>query len=386
MNRYSIVNQFRWLLSPSNSFRYLSNNNRSVVKNFDKKTFDYIYKRRLESFNNNKEQMINAIRTNIESIVKTSSITNYLMNLNTKTQHEFFSKSISIEQLRDLLFFAYEHNIKLNFISKLSLKPNDNFDPNSFIELINLFVLHQQKYYDIKTKNPNEILQNLINQYELNLTNDQIKSISLNELSLLCSAMYRLHLSLKNINLLTYIAQHLIDDEKKPFLSAVDKQNFIKILTLSNYVNVNVAESLANRFNQSFEKHLQSNLHKFSYEIVRMTMRIGIYFSTFRFHSNRFFGNCLKLIELESNSANPLYRAKDIILIMNTLIYMGYVRKINVKYVDLIHIYHQMNQFDKQPERLLDVLSPLAMINYFPEDLLKELFTKENLNRLIGTI
>ncbi|CAF3460263.1 unnamed protein product, partial [Rotaria sp. Silwood2] len=132
------------------------------------------------------------------------------------------------------------------------------------------------------------------------------------------------------------------------------------------------------------EQHIQSNLSSFSYEIVRMTMRIGIYFSMLHFYTNEFFKNCLKLIELESNSSTPLYRAKDIIQIMNTLIYMGYVRKQNVKYLDLIHTYHQMNQFDKKSERLVDVLAPLAIINCFPENLLQELFTKENLNQLIG--
>ncbi|CAF4913701.1 unnamed protein product, partial [Rotaria sp. Silwood2] len=126
-------------------------------------------------------------------------------------------------------------------------------------------------------------------------------------------------------------------------------QNFIKILTLSNYGKITIAQSLANRFNQSFEQHIQSNLSSF-----------------------------------KSNSSTPLYRAKDIIQIMNTLIYMGYVRKQNVKYLDLIHTYHQMNQFDKKSERLVDLLAPLAIINCFPENLLQELFTKENLNQLIG--
>ncbi|CAF1500303.1 unnamed protein product [Rotaria sordida] len=389
MIQNSIINYSRWLLFPSFFTRCLSsNNNRLIVKNFDRKTFDYFYTRRLKIFNDNKKQMLNHIRKNLESILKTSSIINYLNNLNSINQYENFSQKISIEQLNDILFFAYEHNIKLNLLTKrlieCILPINNNFYSNLFIELINLFVLHQQKYYDQKTKIPNEILQKFINYLELNLTQNQIKMISLFDLSLLCSAMYRLQISLKNINLLEYIAQYIINDEKKKFLSAVDKQNFIKILTLSNYGKINIAQSLANRFNQSFEQHIQTNLYSFSYEIVRMTMRIGIYFSIFHYYSNQFFQNCLKLIELESNSSRPLYRAKDIIQIMNTLIYMGYIRKQNFKYLELIHTYHQMNQFNNKPERLVDVLAPLAIINCFPENLLEELFTKENLNQLIG--
>ncbi|CAF1017941.1 unnamed protein product [Rotaria sordida] len=388
MIQNSIINYSRWLLFPSFFTRCLSsNNNRLIVKNFDRKTFDYFYIRRLKIFNDNKKQMLNHIRINLESILKTSSIINYLNNLNSINQYENFSQKISIEQLNDILFFAYEHNIKLNLLTKrlieCILPINNNFHSNLFIELINLFVLHQQKYYDQKTKIPNEILQKFINYLELNLTQNQIKMISLFDLSLLCSAMYRLQISLKNINLLEYIAQYIINDEKKKFLSAVDKQNFIKILTLSNYGKINIAQSLANRFNQSFEQHIQTNLYSFSYEIVRMTMRIGIYFSIFHYYSNQFFQNCLKLIELESNSSRPLYRAKDIIQIMNTLIYMGYIRKQNFKYLELIHTYHQMNQFNNKPERLVDVLAPLAIINCFPENLLEELFTKENLNQLI---
>jgi hypothetical protein len=332
--------------------------------------------------------MSNHIRTNIESIFKTSSIINYLTNLNTKNPRKFFSQTITIEQLNDILFFAYENNLKLDFLIKHLIECvspiNPNFHSNLFLEFINFLVLHQQKYYDYQTKNPNEILQKFISHFELNLTNEQIKNYSLSDLSLLCSAMYRLQIPLINIHLLEYIGQYLINDEKKKSLSAVDKQNLIKILTLSNYGRIDIAQALVNRFNQSFEQHIQSNLNTFSYEIVRMTMRIGIYLSFIHFYSQKFFENCLKLIELESNSIKPFYRAKDIIQIMNTLIYMGYIKKINSKYMNLIYIYNQMNQFEQKPERLVDVLAPLASIDYFPEDLLKKLFTNENLNQLTG--
>jgi len=387
---YSIINVSRWLFHPSLFTRYLSNTNRLIIKNFDQKTFDYFYTRRLELFHGNQEQMSNDIRTNIESILKTSSIINYLKNLNTKNQMKFFSQTISIEQFNDILFFAYEHQIKLDLLIKRLIECispiNKPYHSNFFLELINLLVLHQQKYYDHQTKTPNKILQKLINHLELNLTKDQIKSYSLSDLSLLSSAMYRLQISLKNIHLLESIAQYLINDEKNKSLSAVDKQNFIKILTLSNYGRINIAEALANRFNQSFEQHIQLNLTSFSYEIVRMTMRIGIYFSLFHFYSYQFFKNCFQLIELESNSLTPSYRAKDIIQIMNTLIYMGYIRKTNSKYLDLIYMYNQINQFDHKPERLVDVLAPLASIDEFPEDLLKKLFTNENLNQLTGML
>ncbi len=390
MFRYSIINHSRWSCLSSLFSRYSTHNNRLLLKNFDSKTFDYFYSRRLELFNGNKDQMSNHIRTHIESIFQTSSIIDYLINFNSKTSTKHFSHTLTIEQLNDILFFAYEHNIKLDFLTKhlieCVLPINKKFPSNVFIELINLFVLHQQKHYDYQTKSPNKILKNFVNDLELNLTKDEINHFSLSDLSFLCSAMYRLQISLTNTDLLEYIGHYLINDEKKKSLSAVDKQNLIKILTLSNYGTIDIANALANRFNQSFEQHIQSNLNTFSYEIVRMTMRIGIYFVMFQFYSKEFFENCLKLIELESNSLLPFYRAKDIIQIMNTLIYMGYVRKYNLKYLNLIHIYEQMNQFDQKPDRLVDVLAPLATIGYFTENLLEKLFTKDNLNQMTGRI
>jgi len=377
----------RWLLIPSYFSRSLS---RFITKNFDRKTFDYLSSRRLEFFNGNKEQMSSHIRTNLESLLKTSSVLHYLQNFNSKNQIKDFRQTLSIEQLTDILFFAYEHNLKLDLFTKRLLEcvspMSKTFSSNLYLELINLLVLHQQKHYDHQTKNPNEILLKFIHHFEMNLSKNQIENFSLSDLSLLCSAMYRLQIPIKNLDLLQSIGQCLINDEMNKSLSAVDKQNLIKILTLSNYERIDIAESLANRFNQSFEQHLHSNLTSFSYEIVRMTMRIGIYFSLFHFYSQRFFVNCLKLIELESNSTKQSYRAKDIIQIMNTLIYMGYTKKIYFKYMDLIYIYDQMNQFDQKPERLVDVLTPLAMIDYFPDELLKKLFSEENLHQLTGRI
>ena len=376
----------RWLLFPSHFIRSLSNNQRFITKNFDRKTFEYFTSRRLELFNGNKEQMNNQIRTNLEKLLQTSSVLGYLTNFNSKNLTKDFKQTISIEQLSDILFFTYEHNIKLDRFTKrliecVSPVTNKTFPSNLYLELINLLVLHQQKHYDHQTKNPNEFLLKFIHQLELKIP---IEDLSLTDLSLLSSAMYRLHIPIKNPDLLHLIGQHLIDDEIKKSLSAVDKQNLIKILTLSNYGRIEIAEALANRFNQSFEQHLQSNLTSFSYEIVRMTMRIAIYFSSFRFYSQRFFSNCLKLIELESNSDKPSYRAKDVIQIMNTLIYMGHTRKINSKYLDLIDTHDRMDQFDGKPERLVDVLAPMAMIDYFPSELLNKLFTKENLQQLTG--
>lgn len=388
MIQYSFINRTRWLHFPLFISRYLNNTQRLIPKNFDKKTFDYFYARRLKTFDGNQDEMSNHIRINLESILKTSSIIDFLKNFNNKYRSKLFSKTLTIEQLNDILFFAYEHNIKLDLLTKRLIECispiNKNFHSNLFVELINFLVLHQQKYYDNQTKNANKILENFIHHLELNLTNDQIKSISLSDLSLLCSAMYRLQIILKNPVLLDYISQYLIDDEKTKCLSAVDKQNFIKILTLSNYQRIDIAQSLANRFNQSFEEHIQENLHTFSYEIVRMTMRIGIYFSLIHFYSQKFFENCLKLLELESNSIKPSYRAKDTIQIMNTLIHMGYRKNNNSKYMDLIYMYDQMKQFDEKPERLVDALAPLASIGYFPDDLIKKLFTKENLKQLNG--
>jgi hypothetical protein len=357
-----------------------------ITKNFDKKTFEYFTSRRLELFNGNKEQMNSQIRTNLERLLQTSSVLRYLTNFNSKNLTKDFKQIISIEQLTDILFFAYEHNLKLDRFTKrliecVSPVITKTFSSNLYLELINLLVLHQQKHYDHQTKNPNEILLKFIHHLEFNIP---IEELSLTDLSLLSSAMYRLHIPIKNPDLLDSIGQHLINDEIKKSLSAVDKQNLIKILTLSNYGRMEIAEALVNRFNQSFEQHLQSNLTSFSYEIVRMTMRIAIYFSSFHFYSQRFFSNCLKLIELESNSNEPFYRAKDIIQIMNTLIYMGHTRKINSKYLDLIDTYDRMNQFDGKPERLVDVLAPMTMIDYFPDELLKKLFTKENLQQLTG--
>ncbi|CAF3041584.1 unnamed protein product [Rotaria sp. Silwood2] len=106
--------------------------------------------------------MSNHIRINLESILKTSSIINDLINLNFINQYKFFSQKISIAQLNDMLFFAYENTIKLNLLTKrlieCVLPINNSFHSNLFIELIDLFVLHQQKYYDQATKIPNEIL------------------------------------------------------------------------------------------------------------------------------------------------------------------------------------------------------------------------------------
>jgi hypothetical protein len=359
-----------------------------MTKNFERKIFDYFLSHRLKLFNGNQEQMTNQIRANLESLLQTSSVLHYLKNFNSKNSKQDFKQPISIEQLSDILFFAYEHNLKLDLFTKhliecVSPITTKTFSSNFYLELINLFVLHQQKHYDHQTKNPNEILLNFIYHLELNL---QIENLSLTDLSLLSSAMYRLQIPIKNLDLLHLIGQYLIHDENTKSLSAVDKQNLIKILTLSNYGRIDIAEALINRFNQSFEQHLQTNLISFSYEIVRMTMRIGIYLSSFQFYSQRFFSNCLKLIEFESNSIKPTYRAKDIIQIMNTLIYMGYIRKINSKYLDLIDIYHRMNQFDEKPERLVDLLAPLATIDYFHDELLKKLFTKNNLQQLTGKI
>ncbi|CAF1167012.1 unnamed protein product [Adineta steineri] len=387
MFRYSIINHCRWSVLSSLISRHSSKNySPTLKKNFDKKTFDYFYTRRLKIFHDNQQQMSNHIRTHLESLLKTSSIITNLNDLNTRNTMKNFSQTLTIEQFNDLLFFAYEHNIKLDFLIKRLIEclipMNKTISSNLFIEFINLLVLHQQKYYDYQTKNPNKILENIISSFEFNLTDEQIKNISLIDLSLLCSAMYRLQMPLKNQNLLDYIGQYLINDEKKKILSAVDKQNFIKILTLSNYGKISIANSLTNRFNQSFEQHRKLKLNTFSYEIVRMTMRIGIYLLTFRFYSKDFFHNCLKLIEFESNSSSTLYRAKDMIQIMNTLIYMGYIKKNNIKYMNLIYVHDKMKQFEQKPERLVDVLAPLAMIGEFPEDLLEKLFAKENLNQL----
>lgn len=383
----SIIHPSRWL---SSFYRSFSNSNRLIIKNFDRKTFDYLASRRLEKFNGNKEQMSRDIHANLQSLFKTSSVLNYLTNSNSRNSTKSFSQTISIEQLTDILFFAYENNLKLDLFTKHLLEClspiNKPIPFNLHLELINLLVLHQQKHYDHQTKNPNKILQNLIHHLELSLTKDQIHNLPLPEFSLFCSAMYRLQIPLQNQDLLESIGQYLINDEQKKSLSAVDKQNLIKILSLSNYGRREIAQALANRFNQSFEQHLQSNLTSFSYEIVRMTMRIGIYFSLLRFYSARFFRNCCKLIELESSSHKPSYRAKDIIQIMNTLISMGYIRQINSKYIDLIDMYDRMNQFDQKPERLVDVLAPLTSIDYFPDQLLKKLFTQENLLQLNGRI
>ncbi|CAF1482252.1 unnamed protein product, partial [Adineta steineri] len=266
MFRYSIINHSRWSVLSSLISRHSSKNySPTLKKNFDKKTFDYFYTRRLKIFHDNQQQMSNHIRTHLESLLKTSSIITNLNDLNTKNTMKNFSQTLTIEQFNDLLFFAYEHNIKLDFLIKRLIEclipMNKTISSNLFIEFINLLVLHQQKYYDYQTKNPNKILENIISSFEFNLTDEQIKNISLVDLSLLCSAMYRLQMPLKNQNLLDYIGQYLINDEKKKILSAVDKQNFIKILTLSNYGKISIANSLTNRFNQSFEQHRKLNEH-----------------------------------------------------------------------------------------------------------------------------
>ena len=385
----SIIRQpFRQFFLSSSITRALTH--RLILpKNFDRKTFDYLTTRRLKKFNGNKEQLSARIHTNLQNLFQTTSVLNYLTKFNfMNSSIEQFSQTISIEQLNDILFFAYEHSLQLDLFTKRLLERVSPIEKSIsfdlYLEFINLLVLHQQKRYDQQTKLSNQILQKLIYHLELTLTKDQIQTIPLSELSLLCSAMYRLQLPLKNADLLRSIGEHLIEDELKKSLSAVDKQNFLKILSLSNYGRRRIAEALVNRFNHSFEQHLQNHLTSFSLEIVRMTMRIAQYLSLVHFYSERFFDNCIKLIELESSSTQPSYRAKDIIQIMNTLIFFGYTRTINEKYMHLIEIYNRTNQFEEKPERLIDVLAPLASIDYFPEYLLTKLFTGENLRQLTG--
>lgn len=381
MFRYSFV---RLCLS-----RYFSTDQRSLLKNFDQKVFDGFHQRRLERFAGDREEMITHLQTRVESLLRTSSAIQYLKQCNTKSTVKQFSRAMTTDDLIHLLVFAYQHQLKLDLLTKRLIECTSSDDTplssSSFVELCHLLVLHQQKHYDSQTKLPNRTLVDFLNRLESHLTNEQIAQFSISELSLLSTAMYRLQIPLSNAQLLHQIGQHLVADEESKCLSAVDKQNLIKILTLSNYRRAEIADALANRFNQSFEdKHRQATLQSFSYEIVRMTMRISSYFSLMRFYSSRFFVNCLKLIESESNSVTPSYRAKDIIQIMNVLITMGHVRRIDTKYLHLIENYHRQKQFDQKPERLVDLLTPLAMIGYFPEKLLEELFTTENLNRLTG--
>ena len=350
-----------------NSIRYLTIRRRI---NFDEKIFEHLSTHR---FNKQKD----SIKIELEKLFRTSSISSYLETLNSKDR---FPHSISFEQLNNILFYAYQHQLKLNrlttrLIECVSPKPS-SISTNFYLDFVQLLVLHQQKYYDSKTKLPNQILVDFLQHLEFNLTFEQIQTCSLNDLSLLASAMYRLQMPIKNIRLLEQLSNYLIEDEHKKTLSAVDKQNLIKILTLSNYEKIEIAQALVNRFNQSFIPQTTP----LNYEIVRMTMRIALYFQTFRFYSEKFFDNCVKLIQVESNADQQTYRGKDIIQIMNVLIMMGYAKKINSKYLNLVEFYTRANQIDSKSERLVDILAPLAMIDCFPEDLLKRLFTKDNLS------
>lgn len=364
-----LFSSIRCLIIP---FRYLTIQKRI---NFDEKIFGYLTTRR---FDNQKP-----MKTDLEKLFQTSSILSYLQTLNSNNDFHRFSRSISFEQLINILFFAYQHQLKLNhrltkyFIECVQPKPS-SISTNFYFEFVQLLVLHQQKYYDSKTKLPNKILEQFLHHLEDSLTSQQIQTFSLNDLSLLASAMFRLQLPIRNIRLLEHLEYYLIEDEQSKSLSAVDKQNFVKILTLSNCGKIDIARALANRFNQSFIPQTTP----LNYEIVRMTMRIALYFQTFRFYSEKFFENCHKLIQSESNANQLSYRGKDIIQIMNTLITMGYLRKIDSKYMNLIEFYTRTNQIDSKPERLVDILAPLALIDCFPQDLLNKLFTKDNLRQL----
>ena len=389
MLRYSLVHTYRSSLTCSCVSRSFSTDQRSLWKNFDQKVFEGFYQRRLERFAGDRVQLITHLRSRAESLLKTSSAIQYLKHCNTPTTMNQFSQRLSTDELIHLLFFAYQHQVKLDLLTKRLIEcvssADTSLSSSSFVELLHLLVLHQQKHYDSQTKLPNRSLTDFLHRLESNLTKEQITQFSISELSLLSTAMYRLQIPVSNDQLLHQIGQRLIADESSKCLSAVDKQNLIKILTLSNYRRAEIADALANRFNQSFEEqHRQASLRSFSSEIVRMTMRISHYFSLMRFYSPRFFANCTKLIESESKSVTPSYRAKDIIQIMNTLINMGYVRRIDSPYLHLIDSYQEMKQFDQRPERLVDLLTPLAMIGYFPETFLAQLFTAENLNRLTG--
>lgn len=347
---------------------------KSIRKSFDEKLFENFYQRRFPSTSN--------IENQLEKFSKT-----FLHRFNENPT--LMKTTLHFDQLIDLLYFTYKNRI--SFERSIPLLIENVVEPrkisaNLFIELVHLLVLHQQKYFHPQTKKPNEILIRFLRQIENQFDDEEILRLSINDLSLLSSMMYRLQMPLMNKQILEHLSTHLIEDEEKKFLSAVDKQNFLKILTLSNSTRMDVAKSLINRFNQSFDEQRENekNLKSFSYEIVRMMMRIGNYLSNFHYFSSSFFDNCAKLIDDESQSSSSSYRPKDIVQIMNTLIQMGSVRHVPHGYLKLIENYRQSKQFDDKPERLLDVLYPLAMIDACPPNFLDELFRRENLDRLTG--
>ena len=176
MYRYLFIPHYR--LFSFVAARFSSNQ----LKNFERKTFDYFYTRRLKFFNGNQQQMSNHLHSQLQSLLRTSAINNQLIHLNSTKD---FTENLSIEQLNDLLFFAYEHQIKLDLLTKRLIECVDPThtqpSPHLFIELVNLLVLHQQKYYDYETKVPNKTLENFLQTFELNLTIEQIKTFSVQQ-------------------------------------------------------------------------------------------------------------------------------------------------------------------------------------------------------------
>jgi hypothetical protein len=371
--------------------RSLSTYARDVTwKNFDRNTFDNFNQRRLirnKTIDNDRRSSV--LHQQITQLLKTSSVQQFVRTLNQTKHDEPISSTINIEQFIDILFVAYEHQFTLNHLVHRLIEStsstNIHLSLTSFVELVFLLVLHQQKYYDQQTKTKNQTLEVFLRRLEFQFTNEHVRCLTQVDLSLLCSAMYRLHIPLCNRSLLQHISQQIIDDETNKCLSAVDKQNLIKILILSNYTRVDIAQALVNRFNRSYEDNRKEiNFNSLSHEIVRMTMRIGNYCLLTRFYSSTFFVHSQQIIEFESKSSMPIYRAKDIIQLVNASIIMGYTRTIQSNYLHLIDVYDRQKQFENKPDRLVDLLAPLAMIDCFPEKLLDELFTREYLRQLTG--
>ncbi|CAF1548455.1 unnamed protein product, partial [Didymodactylos carnosus] len=165
------------------------------------------------------------------------------------------------------------------------------------------------------------------------------------------------------------------------------------------YSDARISETLSSRFNDSYEQHSLHSDHALHTDVVILAMRLGLYLSSFNYWSSRFYKNCFQLIEYEAvrlkqksfslTSNEQQYRSKDMIKIMNTLINIGYCyyKSINNEqyykhYLDLIELYSKSDYFKVKPDRLVNVLAPMAEIGLFPKYLLQYIFNNDVLSTL----
>lgn len=350
----------------------------TLHKDFDREIFRKFEKTRDDRFNVE-------LRKELEKIFSSSSPIETLRDLNSNpSKCRTLKIDLSVEEFKKILYFSYKNNLRLDGLTKFLIDQISMFDEKSvrltdFVELLHLLVVHRENLYDKKTKNVNKKLDKVLTKLEENLPVEEIDRISVEQLGLISSSMYRLQVPMKNRFLLEKIRIFLSDDRTKKNLSALDKQNFVKIVSASNYKTMEIGRALVERFIDSFDERQENRL---SPEIVRLAMRIAVYLFEIRFYSPQFFETVFRIVDKTENS--EFYRGKDLLTLIQISIQIGFVQQIRPSIVELIENYDRNRQFDGQIERLVDLLQPLAMIEYFPTDLIRRVFVQQNLQRFKG--